>query len=149
MFEYDDGSFPDKFVEHVEQVLRKEKIAVVSTLTVGSADGMESYVFTFAPVVRGVAEVLNEHVRVGNILDTSATVAFIRANYSYLPSSMLLETMELVVTYTGNDQFIAASNGKTLMIANDHYVLSYANEVDDPFNEVIALNKNLENRKYN
>lgn len=50
MYTPDHTSFPDAFVENVESVLRKDKLAAISTLSVGAVEGLQSYQITFSPM---------------------------------------------------------------------------------------------------
>lgn len=149
MYTLDHTSFPDAFVENVELVLRKDKLAAISTLSVGAVDGLQSYQITFSPMEGGVIDVVEDHLRLGDALDTEAVCAFVKTRYKYIRPSMLLEVLELVGTYTQCEEYIAASLGNTLMVTIGHYVLAYANEVDDPFGKVITRSEKANNVKYN
>ena len=149
MYSPDIGSFPDEFIQNVESVLRKDKLAAISTLSVGAPEGLQSYQIIFAPMAGGVIDVVEEHLRDGDGLDTEAVCAFVKSRYKYLRANMLLEVLELVGTYTQCEQYIAASLGNTLMVTNGHYVLAYAHEVDDPFGKVITRADKANNQKYN
>ena len=92
---------------------------------------------------------LEKALRLGDALDTEAVCAFVKTHYKYIRPSMLLEVLELVGTYTQCEEYIAASLGNTLMVSNGHYVLAYANEVDDPFGKVITRSEKANNVKYN
>lgn len=149
MITIDASSFPDQFIENVESVLRKEKAAAISTLSVGDDNGLQSYQLTFAPLEGGVLGVVEHHLRTGDALDTELLCDFVKARYKHIRPTLLLEVLERMCIYGCCEQYIAAAVNNVAMVTNGQYVLVYANEVDDPFSKVIVRASKTDNIKYN